>query len=142
MYYRLLGAHIGRNVRIHEHASLGEYDLLYLADNVVLENCIIRPFAVERNTSMLLAPIHIGAGSEVGLRTVVAPGATLPPNTCLGPNSSSWEVNGGADESNRELNSAAIPTPHWIWSLLVIEPLALLAGFAYRLPWLAGLIPI
>ncbi|KAL3450327.1 hypothetical protein BJX65DRAFT_315869 [Aspergillus insuetus] len=142
IYYRLLGAHIGRNVRIHEHASLGEYDLLHLSDNVVLENCIVRPFAVERNTSMLLAPIAIGAGSEIGLRTVVAPGATLPMNTCLGPNSSSWEVNGGADESNRELNSASIPTPHWIWSVLVIEPLALLAGFAYRLPWLAGLIPI
>ncbi|KAL3461223.1 hypothetical protein BJX64DRAFT_300238 [Aspergillus heterothallicus] len=142
LYYRLLGAHIGRGVTIHEHASLGEYDLLHLDDNVVLENCIVRPFAVERNTSMLLAPIRIGANSAIGLRTVVAPGAALPANTCLGPNSSSWEVAGGADEANRTLNSANIPTPHWIWSILVIEPLALLAGFAYRLPWLAGLVPI
>ncbi|KAL4787173.1 hypothetical protein BJX76DRAFT_345676 [Aspergillus varians] len=141
LYYRLLGAHIGRDVRIHEHASLGEYDLITLEDNVVLENCIIRPFAVERNTSMLLQPIHIGASSAIGLRTVVAPGARLPPNTCLGPNSSSWEM-GSADEANRDLNSAAIPAPHWIWSLFLIEPLGLFAGFAYRLPWLAGLVPI
>ncbi|KAL2830672.1 hypothetical protein BJY01DRAFT_240319 [Aspergillus pseudoustus] len=141
VYYRLMGAHIGRGVQIHEHASLGEYDLLHFEDNVVLENCIIRPFAAERNTSMLLAPIRIGARSAIGLRTVVAPGSTLPPNTCMGPNSSSWEL-GSADEANRTLNSSNIPTPHWIWSLLVIEPLTLVAGFAYRLPWLAGLIPI
>ncbi|KAL4911733.1 hypothetical protein BDW62DRAFT_217121 [Aspergillus aurantiobrunneus] len=141
LYYRLLGAHIGRNVRIHEHASLGEYDLVHLDNNVVLENCIVRPFAVERNTSMLLQPIRIGAGSAIGLRTVVAPGATLTPNTCLGPNSSSWETD-SADEANRDLNSTAIPGAHWIWSLLLVEPLGLLTGFAYRLPWLAGLVPI
>ncbi|KAL2818783.1 hypothetical protein BDW59DRAFT_181831 [Aspergillus cavernicola] len=142
LYYRALGAHIGRNVRIHEHASLGEYDLIQLSDNVVLENCICRPFAVERNTSMLLRPIAIGPNSAIGLRTVVAPGAALPAETCLGPNSSSWETTDGAEEANRALNSSEIPAPHWIWSLLLVEPLGLLVGFAYRLPWLAGLVPI
>ncbi|KAI9371943.1 hypothetical protein BJX61DRAFT_553304 [Aspergillus egyptiacus] len=138
LYYRALGVHIGRNVRINENASLGEYDLIHLHDNVVLENCIVRPFAVERNTSMLLQPITIGADSAIGIRTVVAPGANLPPSTCLGPNSSSWE---SGDEANRDLNSSAIPMPHWLWNI-VVEPLGLLTGFAYRLPWLAGLIPI
>ncbi|KAL3473421.1 hypothetical protein BJX99DRAFT_248963 [Aspergillus californicus] len=141
LYYRALGAHIGRNVKIHEHASLGEYDLIHLDANVVLENCIVRPFAVERNTSMLLQPIHIGADAAIGLRTVVAPGAVIAPNTCIGPNSSSWETD-SADAENRDLNSAAIAAPHWIWSILLIEPLGLLAGFMFRLPWLAGLVPI
>ncbi|KAL4904485.1 hypothetical protein BDW74DRAFT_168483 [Aspergillus multicolor] len=141
LYYRLLGCHIGRNVTIHQSASLGEYDLIRLEDNVILENCIVRPFAVERNTSMLLQPISIGSGSQIGLRTVVAPGSNLPPNTFLGPNSSSWEID-SSDEANKELNSAAIQGPHWFWSLLLVEPLGLVAGFAYRLPWLAGLIPI
>ncbi|KAL4805105.1 hypothetical protein BDV18DRAFT_152964 [Aspergillus unguis] len=141
LYYRLLGAHIGRNVKIHEHASLGEYDLIRLEDNVVLENCIVRPFAVERNTSMFLGKIHIASDCQIGLRTVVRPGTVLEQGTCLGPNSSSWETS-AADETNRDLNSASIVSPHWIWSLLVIEPLGLLTGFAYRLPWLAGLIPI
>ncbi|KAL4982610.1 hypothetical protein BDW68DRAFT_182381 [Aspergillus falconensis] len=141
LYYRLLGCHIGRNVTIHQSASLGEYDLVHLEDNVVLENCIVRPFAVERNTSMLLQPITIGSGSQIGLRTVVAPGSTLPPNTYLGPNSSSWELD-SADEANKDLNSANIPGPHWLLSLIFVEPLGLIAGFAYRLPWLAGLIPI
>ncbi|KAL4865038.1 hypothetical protein BDV12DRAFT_200502 [Aspergillus spectabilis] len=90
LYYRALGAHIGRDVRIHEHASLGEYDLITLGDGVVLENCIVRPFAVERNTSMLLSPIAIGSNASIGLRTVIAPGSSIAGNTHLGPNSSSW----------------------------------------------------
>ncbi|PYH38730.1 acetyl-CoA synthetase-like protein [Aspergillus neoniger CBS 115656] len=61
----------GRNVFIDEFTALGEYDLLHIGDGVVLENCICRPFASERNTSMLLQPITIGANSYVGLRSTV-----------------------------------------------------------------------
>ncbi|KAL4875621.1 hypothetical protein BJY04DRAFT_232342 [Aspergillus karnatakaensis] len=136
LYYRALGVKIGRGVTIHEHASLGEYDLISLGDGVVLENCIVRPFAVERNTSMLLSPIAIGSNSSIGLRTVVAPGSMLPSDTHLGPNSSSWETS-SADPANKDLNSNSIPAPHWLWKFLVIEPMGSLAGFAFRLPWLA-----
>ncbi|KAL2869726.1 uncharacterized protein BJX67DRAFT_378781 [Aspergillus lucknowensis] len=141
LYYRALGARIGRNVSIHQAASLGEHDLITLEDNVVLENCIVRPFAVERNTSMLLAPIVIGSNSSVGLRTVVAPGSNIGQDTHLGPNSSSWEAS-SADSANKELNSSSIPTPHWIWNAVLVEPMVLLAGFMFRVPWLAGLVPI
>ncbi|KAL5333336.1 hypothetical protein BJX70DRAFT_381365 [Aspergillus crustosus] len=140
-YYRALGVSIGPNVKIHEHASLGEYDLITLKDNVVLENCIVRPFAVERNTSMLLSPITIYPNSSIGLRTVVAPGAIIPENTHLGPNSSSWEL-ASADPSFQDLHSSSIPAAHWFWKILIVEPIGLLAAIAGRLPWLAGLLPI
>jgi acetyltransferase-like isoleucine patch superfamily enzyme len=137
LYYRALGVRIGRNVRIHELALLGEYDLITLGDNVTLDHCVCRPFAAERNTSMLLQPIQNGSNSTVGLRAVLAPGCNISPGTCLGPNTSSWETK-DAGEFNRVFASAEIPKPHWIWYPLVVEPLRLLVGFIARLPALAG----
>ncbi|RAK93782.1 acetyl-CoA synthetase-like protein [Aspergillus costaricaensis CBS 115574] len=140
-YYRALGARIGRNVFIDEFTALGEYDLLHIGDGVVLENCICRPFASERNTSMLLQPITIGANSYVGLRSTVVPGTTLPPSTCVGANSSTWEVD-DADESNRDQYFARDMQPHWIWHILVVGWLQLLVHFVSELPRIAGLLPI
>ncbi|PYH66616.1 acetyl-CoA synthetase-like protein [Aspergillus vadensis CBS 113365] len=140
-YYRALGARIGRNVSIDEFTALGEYDLLHIGDGVVLENCICRPFASERNTSMLLQPITIGANSYVGLRSTVVPGTTLPPSTCIGANSSTWEFD-DADESNRDQYSARAMQPHWIWQILVVGWLQILVHFVSELPRIAGLLPI
>ncbi|RDH32908.1 acetyl-CoA synthetase-like protein [Aspergillus welwitschiae] len=140
-YYRALGARIGRNVSIDENTALGEYDLLHIGDGVVLENCICRPFASERNTSMLLQPISIGASSYVGLRSTVVPGTTLPPNTCIGANSSTWEVD-DADESNRDQSSARSLETHWVWQILVVGWLQIFVHFVSELPRIAGLLPI
>ncbi|GLA54733.1 putative NRPS-like protein biosynthetic cluster [Aspergillus niger] len=140
-YYRALGARIGRNVSIDKNTALGEYDLLHIGDGVVLENCICRPFASERNTSMLLQPISIGASSYVGLRSTVVPGTTLPPNTCIGANSSTWEVD-DADESNRDQSSARSLGTHWAWQILVVGWLQIFVHFVSELPRIAGLLPI
>ncbi|EFE44203.1 hypothetical protein TRV_01030 [Trichophyton verrucosum HKI 0517] len=141
LYYRALGARIGRNVRIHPQASLGEYDLIEIGDNVVLDDCSCRPFSAERNTSMLLQPILIGADCTVGLKAVIASGTDLPQGACLGPNTSSWEME-DAQESNRELASAQIPQPHWIWYVLVVGPLSLLVSFVSRLPAIVAFFPV
>ncbi|KAF2179605.1 hypothetical protein K469DRAFT_798811 [Zopfia rhizophila CBS 207.26] len=142
LYYRLLGAKIGRNVVIDATAQLGEYDLISIGDNAIIDrHCICRPFAAERNASMLLSRIHIGQNCTVGLSSIIAPGACLPEDTCIGPNSSSWEMD-DASECNRDLVSAKVPQPHWILRLLVIEPVAIIAWLASRAPWLAGLIGI
>ncbi|PYI02480.1 acetyl-CoA synthetase-like protein [Aspergillus sclerotiicarbonarius CBS 121057] len=140
-YYRALGARIGRNVRIDEYTTLGEYDLIDIGDRMELEHCICRPFASERNTSMLLLPISIGANSYVGIRSNVVPGTTLAPDTCIGPNSSTWEVD-DADESNRDLASTPAVQPHWIWQISVVVWLEILVGCAGELPRLAGLLLI
>ncbi|OJJ84711.1 uncharacterized protein ASPGLDRAFT_170616 [Aspergillus glaucus CBS 516.65] len=141
LFYRLLGAKIGKNVTLAPSAKIGEYDLVEIGDNVVLDTCQVRPFAVERNTSMLLKRIRIGKDSSVGIKSIVAPGADIPENTCIGPNSSSWELQ-DADESNRDLLTSRIPGPHWIWTLLIVEPLKIIVWVASRLTWMGGLVPM
>ncbi|KAJ5929825.1 NRPS-like protein biosynthetic cluster [Penicillium verhagenii] len=141
IFYRLLGVKIGKNVTLHPMVKLGEYDLIEIGDNVVLDVCQCRPFAVERNTSMLLKRISIGKDSSVGTKSILAPGAVVPENTCIGPNSSSWELQ-DADESNRDLLSSRIPQPHWIWSVILIEPIKIIVWVASRLTWMGGLVPM
>ncbi|KAJ5959588.1 AMP-dependent synthetase/ligase [Penicillium vulpinum] len=141
LFYRLLGAKIGKNVTISASAKIGEYDLIEIGDNVALDTCLCRPFGVERNTSMLLKRIRIGKDSSVGIKSIIAPGADIPENTCIGPNSSSWELQ-DADESNRQLLTSQIPQPHWFWILFIVEPIKLLTWMAARVTWMGGLIPM
>ena len=90
---------------------------------------------------MYLAPITLGKNSSVGLKSIIAPGAVIPDDTCIGPNSSSWEMQ-DANESNRDLSSKKIPKPHPIISLLLGLPVQLLVGLFGKLPWMAGLVGI
>ncbi|KUI70196.1 Putative peroxisomal-coenzyme A synthetase [Cytospora mali] len=138
LYLRLMGAKIGKNVTI-KGAQMGEWDLLEIGDGAILERCMVRPFAGERNTSMYLGKIRIGKNATVGQSSIVAPGTTVPDNTCIGPNSSSWELD-DADESNRDLLMSNIPGAHWLLSLLVTQPLVLISWVISLLPWFAGLV--
>lgn len=137
-YYTLLGAKIGKGVKLAGE-SLGEWDLLDIRDGAVLTRCICRPFAVERNTSMYLGRIIIGERSTVGISSIVAAGTTIPPNTCIGPNSSSWELH-DADEANRTLSPEAAPKPHVLLTIFVTLPLRLVSWFLSITPWIGGLI--
>ncbi|PKS07245.1 hypothetical protein jhhlp_005847 [Lomentospora prolificans] len=138
MYYRLMGAKIGKNVDLTK-VRIGEWDLVEIGDNAVLEGCICRPFGAERNTSMYLGRIVIGSGATVGVASIVAPGTTVPDNTCIGPNSSSWALE-DASEENRDLLPGARPKAHWLLVILFTVPLQLLSWIITLLPWVAGLI--
>ena len=138
LYFRSMGASIGTNVVLNKGVTLGEYDLLEIEDGVVLERCIVRPFAVERNTSMYLGRIKLGSCSSIGLGSIVAAGACILPNTCLGPNSSSWEHD-DADEANRDLAASRIEGAHWALNLIVGLPLQTIAHTIGALPWLGCL---
>lgn len=139
LYYRCLGAEIGYNVSINKGAILGEYDLISIEDGVVLERCIVRPFAAERNTSMYLGRISIGPNAVVGLGSIVAAGTCIPASACIGPNSSIWEA---GDESNRDLASSRIPSAHWALGIFVGIPLQIVTKFLGALPWFACLVPL
>ncbi|KAH8836233.1 hypothetical protein RJ55_10058 [Drechmeria coniospora] len=138
LYCRLMGARIGKNVKLTD-AEIGEWDLVDIQDNAVLARCICRPFAAEGNATMYLGRIVIGENSSVGTSSVVAAGSNVPPNTCIGPNSSSWEMD-EADEANRDLSSSRVPKPHWLLTWLLTIPLAVVAWVLSLLPWAAGLI--
>ena len=138
LYFRLMGAKIGKNVSI-ARVRMGEWDLIEIHDGAVLENCTCRPFGAEWNTTMYLGKIVIGRNSTVGTASIVAPGTEVPENTCIGPNSSSWELS-AASESNRDLLSGKRPKAHWALSVFVTFPLVLLRWFVSLGPWIGGLI--
>ncbi|KAK7432184.1 hypothetical protein QQZ08_001129 [Neonectria magnoliae] len=138
LYYRLMGAKIGRKVTL-DKPQLGEYDLLDIRDGAVLSKCVCRPFAVESNTCMYLAPITIEQNASIGISTVIAPGSTVPVDTCLGPNSSSWEMQ-DADESFRDGSASLVPALGLIAKLAFIYPIVLLGWFLSLTPWIGGLI--
>ncbi|CAG9977826.1 unnamed protein product [Clonostachys byssicola] len=138
MYYRLMGARIGKDVKLSK-ASLGEWDLLDIRDGATLAGCICRPFAAEGNTSMYLGRITVGEKAYVGTSSIVAAGSVIPANTCIGPNSSSWELD-DADESNRGLGHSGAPKPHWLLAGLFTFPLSVVGNFAAMMPWFAGLL--
>lgn len=139
LYLRLMGARIGAGVTI-KGAQTGEWDLIEIEDGAVLENCTIRPFAGERNTTMYLGKIRIGRDATVGMKSIVAPGTSVPDNACIGPNSSSWEVEDAADEANRDLLVSKMPGVHWLLEWLVTRPLVMAGFFVSLMPWYAGLI--
>lgn len=139
LYYRLLGAQIGEGVTLDKGVTLGEYDLLHIGDGVTLDRCIVRPFAAERNTSMYLGRIYLGARSSVGLSSIVAAGTCLPEGTCIGPNSSSWEVE-DTSEADRHLSQAKAPEAHPVLEFLVGLPILLCVRVLAAGPWMAGLV--
>ncbi|EME46283.1 acyl CoA synthetase-like protein [Dothistroma septosporum NZE10] len=142
LYLRLMGVEIGSNVTIQRGVQMGEYDLITIGDDAVLERSKVRPFAAERNTSMYLGRIYIGANASIGLASIVAAGTTVPDNACIGPNSSSWEVDQAANEANRGLGASQVPNAHWTLEYLVGKPLHLLVRFCGAIPWLGALVAL
>lgn len=139
LYYRLMGAKIGKGVKIATRAVLREFDLITLQDGANLDQCICRGFAAEQNTSMFLGRVSVGKSASVGLSSIVAPGTSVPDEGCIGPNSSSWEA-GDASEENRDLSASKIPGAHPILSFLLITPISLLVTLCQSGPWIGGLV--
>ncbi|RKF79033.1 hypothetical protein GcC1_050006 [Golovinomyces cichoracearum] len=141
LYYRALGAHIGRNVQIEVGTELGEYDLLTIDDNVHLDRCICRPFACESNTTMFLGEIQICRNSSIGLKSHVAAGSFIPENTFIGPNSSSHEKD-DVSEDHRGKTNGILPRPHFLLHIFAIFPVQILVQFISALPWMVALIGV
>ncbi|KAF4125326.1 Acetyltransferase (isoleucine patch superfamily) [Geosmithia morbida] len=130
LYLRLMEAKIGKGVKLNR-VSLGECDLLDIRDGAALDKCVCRPFAAEGNISMYLGRIVIGENALVSVASIVAAGTEVLPNTCIGPNTSNWEL-GDADENNRDLASSAAAKPHWLLTLLFTCPLGVATWFLSR----------
>lgn len=72
-YYILMGASIGANVKIHKDAKLGQADLLTICDNVSLDNCIIRPFALEEVRKERIEKERKSCEESCGILSSIAP---------------------------------------------------------------------
>ena len=85
LYYRLMGASVGRSTRIASTADLGEFDLLAIGDEACIdESAIVRPFVLD-GTAMDLKPIWLGANVSIGTRATIVPGSVLPADTEIAP---------------------------------------------------------
>lgn len=133
-YYYLMGAQMGNNVQIHKDAKIGQADLLNIGDNVAIDNCTIRPFAIEEGHFVLL-PITIGSNSSVGLKSVVAGGSTLPPDSHIGPLSSSHEVETDSDPIFRKYCRPTYQSPPALYIICFGLPVLLLVLVISFIPW-------
>jgi len=133
LYYRMLGAKIGRNVKISKGSQLGQPDLVDVGDDVIFDDAVVRPFSLEER-HMVLLPIKIGNSCSVGARSVVASGTTLPDNTHIGPQSSSHEL-GDAVVSNRKYCRPLFSQPPLFLMLFLGFPILLLVTVISYLPW-------
>jgi acetyltransferase-like isoleucine patch superfamily enzyme len=140
-YYRLLGANIGRNVRISCQADVAEFDLVTIGDNAAIEYSTLRGFAVD-NGCMMLGPVRVGQDASTGAGSVVAPFTEVPDSAHLGPATSSYEIN--ADSANLtsghlRYNRQALPEPFLLSQIFFVGPILFLVNSASHMPALAVL---
>lgn len=137
LYYILMGASIGNNVKIHKDAVLSQADLLTIGDDVIIDKAIIRPFNLEEGHFVLL-PIVIGSRCSVGVKTTLAAGSTLLSGTCLGPLSSSHEKD-DAEPNYRDYCRPGFLQPPAYTIILLGCPILILVTSIGLIPWYIGL---
>ena len=82
LYYRMLGAQIGKNVRIQPDCDIAEFDLVTVDDGAAVESGILRGFGVD-NGSMMLGSVRVGRGASLGLRSIVSPQTEVCDFVCM-----------------------------------------------------------
>ncbi|KAI0828951.1 acetyl-CoA synthetase-like protein [Trametes gibbosa] len=137
LYFRMMGAKIGRNVSIDSNAKLAEFDLLTLHDGCHIDNALIRGFCVEREGCFRLDPVVIGRGATVNTYTQVAPGAVIPDGEVYGPHASSHDE--PSPPFLAQANRTVARQPHWLLKVLVGAPVIFVVKVAAHIPWFAAL---
>ena len=127
IYYRLLGARIGRDVHIDERMRLYECDLLTLQDGCRLDTQTLRGFCVERDGYFRLAPVTIGTEAVVNPYTDISPGAKIADGAVYGPHASSYE--NPSEKSFASYNRTFLSDPSWPLRILIAWPIILIVTF-------------
>ena len=121
IYYRLLGARIGRDVHINEGMRLYECDLLTLQDGCRLDAETLRGFCVERDGCFRLAPVTIGTRTVVNPFTSISPGASIADGAVYGPHASSYE--NPSEKSYAAYNRTFLSDPSLTLRILIAWPI-------------------
>ena len=140
LYYRMLGAKIGKNARISPDADIAEYDLVEIGENAAIEYATVRGFGLD-NGSMLLGRVRIGSNGSAGIKSIVAPNTEVSDECHLAPGTASYEVdeqalNAKHSRSNRQM----LPDPAWYMELFLGGPIMLFVHGMEQLPPLAILL--
>ncbi|RKO90570.1 hypothetical protein BDK51DRAFT_31135 [Blyttiomyces helicus] len=152
LYLRLMGAKIGAYCNIDPGTNFGEFDLIDIGEGCAFDAARVRPFTMEGGC-MVLGKIVIGkscraecgrllrpeasAGhdSVVNIKTIIAPGANVPPNTVFPPKSSSHEI-ADANSDYVTLCRTTLPGPSVLTKLFLGYPLLGFVKIVSLLPWL------
>ncbi|KAF7370975.1 Peroxisomal-coenzyme a synthetase [Mycena sanguinolenta] len=137
LYYRLLGARIGRNVCISQDARLGEYDLLIFHDGCHVDTALVRGFAVEREGCFRLDRVVIGERAVVNTFTQIAPGSRIAPGTVYGPHASARDS--PSPRAYAAFNRTLLEEPSWWLKVFVAWPVMFVVYFVSYLPWFTAL---
>ena len=137
LYMQLLGASVGKNVRVSKLARLGEYDLLDIGDNCRIDKALVRGFCVERDGYFRLGRISIGNDAVINTYTQIAPDTEVMDGQVLGPHASSYEE--PSDPSFAMYNSAAIPRPEGFFTLVAIYIFFGIFKLVTYIPWFAAI---
>ena len=83
LFYRLMGARIGRDVVINS-CNIFDFDLLTIGDGTLLGgDCVVIAHVGEQGM-LRLRPVTIGKGCTIGQSSVVFPGAVMEDGAVLG----------------------------------------------------------
>ncbi len=146
VYYRMMGARIGRRVHIGA-GIIDAADLIEADDDAIIsDQAVLATSAVERGL-LRLGPVRLGAGAFVGSMAVVGRGATLSANARLDdlsalandaviPEGETWH----GSPATRDLASLALPPVSIAESASFLSSLGLFLG-AFLLP-LVAILPI
>ncbi|KII85716.1 hypothetical protein PLICRDRAFT_116163 [Plicaturopsis crispa FD-325 SS-3] len=138
IYYRLLGAKIGKDVQIMKGAKLGELDMLTFEDGCRVDaNTLIRGFCVERDGYFRLENTTIGRNAVINTYTQIAPGSHIPDNAVYGPHASSYEK--PSPGSYVDFNRTTFAQPHCLLRVLVAFPIIFVVVFVSYMPWIAAI---
>ena len=88
--------------------------------------------------AMRLAPVTLGAGSTMCVRSSAGPGANVAPGACVGPCSSALELHAGTPDQSH-LARTRQPEPPLTWRLVVGWPTVVAVHVASWVPWLLAL---
>ena len=133
-YLRLLGARVGHNVRIARGVHVYEADLLTIGDDSCVDkHVVVEPRAAD-GAALMLSAIEIGQRCAICSRTVVAPGALLKDGTCLGPLSSSHELDDACEANRKYCRMGWRPPPLRLVLLLGVPSQLLVAAASWALP--------
>ncbi len=83
-YFRLLGADIGKGVRLNT-SQLSTVDLISIADYATVDTMATISASQVRDGMLILRPVVLGWKSHIGVQTSVLPGAVVGDSVDIGP---------------------------------------------------------
>ncbi|KAI8609893.1 hypothetical protein BC830DRAFT_795380 [Chytriomyces sp. MP71] len=132
LYWRLMGAKIAWNFKFDKSLMVREYDLITIESDCVVVDTLMRPFAVDPGL-MILKPVTIMQGTTLNLKTSLAPGCIVAPNTVLPPMSSSYESSESSEKY--KIFARTGPNPSFLSLLIVGYPIIFCYHLVGLLPW-------